>query len=116
MLNYNGDVNHSQQVRHGAVVMFLTTHSVFEQLLLYDASESARSAERNGAWVGPARRRCSRPSAQRAHRHTGSLRACVLCRARSRRCARGAARCRECGRPSADVHGAPCRARGAAER
>ena len=36
MLNYNGDVNHSQQVRHGAVVMFLTTHSVFEQLLLYD--------------------------------------------------------------------------------
>jgi hypothetical protein len=33
MLNYNGDVNHSQQfhnrLRHGAVVMFLTTHSVF---------------------------------------------------------------------------------------
>jgi len=45
MLNYNGDVNHSQQVRHGAVVMFLTTHSVFEQLLLYDERERAERGE-----------------------------------------------------------------------
>jgi hypothetical protein len=107
--------------------MFLTTHSVFEQLLLYDhrTSESAdrggrTTAERNtvpgsSAWVGPARRRCSRPSAQRAHRHTGSLRACVRCVARVLGVVRAARRAAASAVvPSADVARAPCRV-GAAE-
>jgi len=109
--------------------MFLTTHSVFEEVLLvHDVDDrrasgaerprrpDARTAERNGAWVGPARRRCSRPSAQRAHRHTGSLRACVRCVARVLGVVRTARRAAASAVPSADVAARapstlPCRRR-----
>lgn len=83
MLNYNGDVNHSQQVRHGAVVMFLTTHSVFEQLLLYDERErSTLPGARVGGCPG---RRGGAGVAGRAHKELTDTRvrcARVCCVAR----------------------------------
>ena len=109
MLNYNGDVNHSQQVRHGAVVMFLTTHSVFEQLLLYDERERA---ERRGTVPGSARRGAG--VAGRAHKELTDTRvrcARVCCVARVLGVVRAARRAAASAVPSADVHRAVARRR-----